>query len=101
MVNVYLSGTVSNTSVSGSVGPASASTIVSANAKRMSLVLINDGANTAYISLGASAVSGNGIRLNPAGASYEINGSNLYTGYVSAITTSGTTRFTIMEMSTE
>jgi hypothetical protein len=101
MPNVFLSGSATNTSISGSVGPAASVVIVNPNAARMSLDIVNDGASAVYLSLGKVAVAGNGIRLNSSGGSFEINSTNLYTGTVTAITLSGTTSLTIMEMLTQ
>jgi len=110
MVNVFLSGTVSNTSVStsgtiagvytgGSVGPVSY-VVMDKNADRMGATFVNDGSNVVYLCLGGIATIG-GIRLNAAGGSYEINSTNLFTGQVSAITSSGTTDIVMMESKTK
>lgn len=97
MVNVFLSGSVANSSFSGSVGPVSR-VIISPNYNRMSLSMTNDGANTVYLSLGKVAVAGNGVRLNSNGGSFEIHSSNLYQGTVCAVTTSGTSAICFVEM---
>lgn len=67
------------------VGVASTS-VLAANANRKYALIVNDSANVIYLMLGADA-DVTGIRLNPAGGSYEISAKqgNLYRGAINAI----------------
>lgn len=71
--------------------------ILSTNATRFFASFVNDSNETIYLSLGASAVMNQGIRLNADGGSFEINETNLYIGPVSAICSSGGKRLTVLE----
>lgn len=81
------------------------STIVSANASRKHLLIINTSVVPAYAYLSSSVGASGGIPLNPAtsagltGGFYEIsvNNANFYRGAISANTTSGTASLTIVE----
>lgn len=69
--------------------------VVSANANRVSLVLVNDSDEPIYISKSATAVMNEGVRLNASGGSISICD---YTGAVSAICTSGSKNLTVCEV---
>ena len=49
----------------------------------------NDSDEVIYLGLGAAAVLNEGVRLTAAGGVFEINGTNIFTGAVNAISTSG------------
>lgn len=85
-----------STSTSVSVSTTSA-TMLATNSNRNSAVLVNDGSNIVYLSLGTTAVANQGIRLNASGGSYEINTENLYVGVINGITSSGTSTLTLIE----
>jgi hypothetical protein len=100
MVNLFLSGTVTNNS--GTVGIVS-SQIVGANPNRHSVYIVNDGSNEVYLALQGTAQRNRGVRINASGSSdstFEINSNNLYAGTISAISSSGTVNVTILEMLT-
>jgi len=71
--------------------------ILVANASRKFAVFVNDSDEVIYLSLSATAVINEGIRLNAHGGAYEINLMNLYTGEVAAICSSGTKNLTVTE----
>ena len=71
--------------------------VLAANSTRKFAVFVNDSDEAIYLSLSATAVINEGIRLNAAGGAYEINLMNLYTGEVSGICTSGTKNITVAE----
>ena len=96
MVNTFLSGSVQNVG-SGSFGTVSA-TMLTANQNRISAIFVNDGPSVAYLSLSSTATANTGVRLSATGGSYEITPDKLYTGAVSAITASGTTAMTVMQL---
>ena len=72
-------------------------TAIAANAARMSLVIVNNGASDVTIRRAATAVAGQGIVLKANGGSYEINSTNLYKGVISCITATGTSTLAIEE----
>ena len=86
--------TATNTKVS--VGSADTQVLV-ANASRKFAAFVNDSNEVIYLSLSATAVMNEGIRLNANGGSYWINLLELYTGEVSAICSSGSKNLTVME----
>lgn len=63
--------------------------VIVSNASRKFAVFVNDSNEVIYLSLSATAVINEGIRLNAGGGAYEINQTNLYTGEVSAICATG------------
>ena len=69
----------------------SSTAVLSANNDRGYLLLINDGTEPIYVSLGGTAALNTGIRVNSDGGSYEmIRGvGNLYQGSLTAICASG------------
>lgn len=83
------------TRLSASCGTSS-SVIVATSSARSYLVLVNDSANTVYLSLGTPAVGSQGIRLNGSGGSYEMDSEGLYPGAVHCIASS-TSVITITE----
>lgn len=60
---------------------------LAANPGRKYAMLINDSDTAIYIKIGAPAVVGEGIRLNPNGGSYEMSSAigNLHAGAINAI----------------
>lgn len=78
-----------------SVG-SSDTTVLTSSATRKFAVFVNDSDEVIYLSLSATAVMNEGIRLNANGGSYEINLMNLYTGEVSGICTSGGKNLTVV-----
>ncbi len=86
---------VTNSSVDVS---ASTSTLVlPANMVRQYAAIVNDSANTVWLSLGTAALADKGITLNANGGSYEINPNNAYIGNVYAIASSTTSTLTTVE----
>jgi hypothetical protein len=70
--------------------------VVAAKGARVEITLTNDHAtNVIYLSLGGTAVVGQGIRLNAAGGSYT---TSAYTGAVNAIATGASTPLLIVEV---
>ncbi len=86
------------THTTSSVGTASTVALV-ANANRLYALLINDCSESLYIKFGAAAVLNQGIRLNASGGAYEMAKpfGNLYTGTISAISTSGSMPLLVTE----
>lgn len=72
------------------------SIIIATSTARQYVAVVNSGLVDTYLSLGPTAVLGSGILLKASGGSYEIMEENLYTGAISAITSSGTTTFSIV-----
>lgn len=91
-VNLPKQDTAANTKIS--VG-SSDTTVLAVSATRQFAVFVNDSDEVIYLSLSATAVMNEGIRLNASGGAYEINQNNLYTGEVSAICASGTKNLTV------
>jgi hypothetical protein len=88
-------GTATQPGGSSSVGTSS-SQILAANANRKEFYIYNDHAtNIVYLSLGGTAVVGQGPRINPNG-DYFFN--TTYTGAISAISTGASTNVTITEI---
>jgi len=69
---------------------ATTTAVLATKPERKSATLVNDSDEVIYLALGGTAVMNQGIRLNAAGGSYEVNATNLYTGAISAICASGT-----------
>ena len=67
---------------------ATSTTILSANANRKLLILVNDSNQNIYITLGETAVINSAIRLNANGGSLTLD-NPIYTGQISAICASG------------
>lgn len=86
--------TATNTNVSVLT---SSTTILANRTSRSHAVIVNDGTNVVYLSLGATAVANKGIRLNPSGGSYEINEQNLFIGEINGIAVGGTSNVTVLE----
>lgn len=87
--------TARTTQATVAVGAASVSLAV-ANIDRVALVVCNDHATQiVYLSLGGTAVVGQGIRLNAAGGSHVID---YYTGAVNAIATGAGTGVSVAEV---
>jgi len=70
--------------------------VLTAEARRRYALFVNDSDEVIYLSLSDTAVLNEGIRLNASGGSYEINGTNMYVGDVSAISTSGSKNLTVV-----
>ncbi len=88
-LNTLTTGTVTATSTSGMVLDAG---------NRKYALLINTGANDAWLAFGGNdAVVGSGIYLKSGGGSYEITSANFYAGVINAITTSSTTNIATTE----
>lgn len=91
-INSFYNGT------NGAVSVTTSNTaIVSSNVGRQYLVIVNDGANPVYLSLGGTAVANSGIRLNAQGGSIELTQDNLFTGAISGIAVGGTSVVTVFE----
>jgi hypothetical protein len=82
------------TNTSATCGTGSTLAVASSTARQYTAI-VNDSANTIYISLGAAAVSGTGIRLDAAGGSYEIKPDNLWLGAIYCIA-SGSSNLTVI-----
>lgn len=82
----------------GNVAVGAVTTVVLAlNATRLFAQFVNDSTEEIYLAQGAAAVMNEGIRLNRAGGSFEINLTNLFTGAVNAICASGGMNLTVTE----
>lgn len=76
------------------VAVATSDTLVLAqNLGRREVTICNDGANVVYLTLGATAVVGTGVRL-AAGASYT---TNLWEGSIRGIAVTGATNVSVAE----
>lgn len=73
--------------------------VVSANAARQYLLLVNDGTEAIYVSLGGAAALNAGIRINGNGGSYEmaVGYGNIYLGAVTGICTTGGMKLLVTE----
>ena len=71
--------------------------VLAANPDRVTAVFVNDSVQVIYLSEGAAAVIGDGIRLNPNGGSYEIGPGNLFEGAIYAISGLGAANLTVSE----
>lgn len=84
-----------NISTGISVGTSSVN-ILPASSSRVYAVFVNDSSNVIYLSFtSANAVSGQGIRLNANGGSYELNLSNDYIGNINAIAAGAGSNLTV------
>jgi hypothetical protein len=90
---------VFSTSTSGSATVGATSTkILSFNSARAYLLLVNDGTEDIYISLGAAAVINKGLRLNADGGVIELKMDGVqFIGEVYAICASGGMNLTYIE----
>lgn len=79
---IYSIPTNSSTTLSASIS----TLIVATSTSRNALVISNDSNNTVYLSIGATAVPGKGIRLN-ASSTYELNPLQMFTGAIYGYTT--------------
>ncbi len=70
---------------------------LAANTARANAVFVNDSDQVIYISRGNAAVMNDGIRLNAAGGSYEIDVDNMFFGAVYAISAGGQANLTVSE----
>jgi len=71
--------------------------VIAANLRRVELDLVNDGDEPVYVSRGAAAVFGSGLRLNAGGGSYRMGTNNLYHGAIYAICEAGGLNLCISE----
>lgn len=85
-----------STSGAVTVGAASVAALAS-NPDRKVATFVNDSTNIIYLQLGATAVSGEGIRLNASGGAYVIDNNNLFTGAVNAIATGAGSNLVVTE----
>lgn len=85
------------TSSSVTVASSTSTEILGKNTGRIYAAIVNDGDTDVYLSLGGTAVAGEGIRLNANGGTYEINPDNLFIGAVNGIATSSPSSVTIIE----
>lgn len=69
--------------------------LVAANPDRVAVYITNDGANTVYLALGATATKNKGLRLNAEGGSFT---NDHYTGVISVVTATGESVCTIAEI---
>jgi len=63
--------------------------VLEANPLRHDAIFVNDSNKPIYLARGNDAVLHEGIRLNAAGGSYEINRDNLFRGAINAIAEGG------------
>ncbi len=91
---VGLASSFTNTAVTVATTP---TTILAANGKRKYAVIVNDSTEPVYLKFGAGAVMNSGVRLNAQGGSLLIDKSNLYTGLITGICTSGSMVVTVLE----
>lgn len=87
--------TATNTAVNVGVTDTS---ILAANTARKGFVVTNDGTVNVYISLGATAVAGQGIRLNAGGGAFQGDINSLWQGSVRGIAVGGTCAVTVCEL---
>ena len=73
----------------------SSTTVLALNANRKKAIIVNDSDETIYLKYGSGAELNKGIRLNEEGGAIE---ETVYTGIITAISTSGTKTVTVTEM---
>ena len=71
--------------------------VLAANPRRADAVFVNDSNRDIFLARGNAAVLNQGIRLNSAGGSYEINRTNLFLGAIYAIALGGDKNLTVSE----
>ena len=71
--------------------------VLAANPRRHEAVFVNDSNQPIYLARGNDAVLNQGIRLNAAGGSYEINRNNLFLGAINAIAEGGAKNLCVSE----
>jgi len=97
-IGVQLVGGISSVNQEGKISVGNTKTgVIAANSSRRFAIFVNDSDEDIYLSLGNNAAMNEGIRLNSSGGYFEINGTNLYTGSVTAICSSGTKNLTYTE----
>jgi len=84
--------TATNSNVTVGTG---STTILAANANRISATIVNDSDQVIYLALGATATMNSGVRINANGGSAEIT---QYTGQITGICLSGSKRVTVTEL---
>jgi hypothetical protein len=89
-----VSSTVSDETVEIGAGNTA---VLAVNTSRHFATFVNDGSESVYLQLAATAAMNTGIRLNANGGSYTISTINLYSGAVSAISASGGNVLTVQE----
>mgnify|MGYP001591394677 CR=1 FL=1 len=83
---------------SGTVSIGATTTVIlAANNNRRFAHIMNDSNEVIYLGLGEAAVLNSGIRLNALGGSFTIDATNLFTGAVNGISTSGSKVATFVE----
>ena len=87
-----------NESGKGSPVGTTSSIVLAANDDRRAATFVNDSDTVIYLALGPSASLNSGIRLNPAGGSFEINYNNRYSGAISAICSANNKNLCITEI---
>jgi hypothetical protein len=77
----------------------SSTAVLGANYDRNYLLLVNDGTEAIYVSLGGTAALNTGIRINANGGSFEMTRGfgNLYQGALTAICASGGMKLLVTE----
>lgn len=88
-----MSKTTSGSTTSVSVGLADTA-ILPQNIGRREVTIVNDGANTVYLSFGRAATASNGVRLNANGGSYSTNN---WEGAINGIALVGASVVTVAE----
>ena len=82
--------TQSTTSTNSAVTVGSSTTaVLTANAGRLGIILVNDSNEVIYLAFGDSAVANQGVRLNASGGSLVLDNSLMSTQAINAICASG------------
>lgn len=95
--DVGASASIQSTTQDGVTVGSSTTQIAPVNANRLYLAIVNDSDEDIYLALGNSAVLNEGIRINANGGSFEMNGTNLFTGIVNGICSSGSKNVTLLQ----
>lgn len=97
-LNVSLGINTANSMLNTGVAIGSASTsVLAANLTRRFLFLVNDSDENIYVSLGGTAVVGEGILLTAGGGALTLDIASMWLGSITAICTSGGKNLTISE----
>lgn len=81
---------LSTTSTNGATTVGSSTTaVLTADAGRKGLILVNDSDEAIYLAFGASAVANEGVRLNASGGALVLDNSLMTTQAINAICASG------------
>lgn len=76
---------------------ATSTTVLAANTNRNFVDIVNDSDETIYVALASAAVMNEGIPLIAHGGSFEINATNMFTGAIYAICSSGSKNLAVTE----